>query len=62
MEQIFHVYKCEKGCGHTTIVDKYYLRKLMHCAVCGEKQTMVYQGETNIGEIRKPTLINLKNK
>lgn len=49
----FHSYKCETGCGHTTIIDKYYKTKRVFCGVCGTKNTMVYQGECNVEKVKK---------
>lgn len=59
----FHGYACS-GCGHTTIVNKYYKIKLMHCAVCGHKDRMSYLGGFQVqqlNKILKQTKENCKN-
>lgn len=62
MKERFHAYVCEKGCGHTTLVNKFYKNKLMHCAVCGEKKTMEYKGTAIVGTIVHPSnLLFTKN-
>lgn len=48
---VFHGYFCE-GCGHTTITDKFYKIKIMHCAVCGNKDRMSYLGEYDVNKNR----------
>lgn len=48
-----YAYQCEKGCGHTTTIDKYYKGKRVFCGVCGTKDTMVYQGERQMHPIVK---------
>lgn len=50
-------YMCETGCGHTTIIDKYYKTKRVFCGVCGTKTTMVYQGECIVTRIPKATIL-----
>ncbi|PHE74503.1 hypothetical protein COF80_33035 [Bacillus toyonensis] len=48
-----HAYKCETGCGHTTIIDKFYKTKRVFCGVCGTKDTVVYQGECQVEKITR---------
>jgi hypothetical protein len=40
-----YAYKCESGCGHVTMIDKFYKTKRVFCGVCGTKETMEYKGE-----------------
>lgn len=47
-ETTYHMYKCRTGCGHTTVVDKYYKTRRVFCGVCGEKSCMEYQGEARV--------------
>lgn len=49
----WHEYQCEKGCGHKTIIDKFYKGKRVFCGVCGTKSTMVYQGERLVTDAPK---------
>lgn len=51
MKKQFHRYECSTGCGHTTIVDKFYKNKIMHCAVCGEKKTLFYKGKVEVKDV-----------
>ncbi|UXR28950.1 hypothetical protein [Bacillus phage Nachito] len=48
-----HVWKCEQGCGHITMIDKFYKTRRVFCGVCGTKSTMVYQGEYEFTNYRK---------
>lgn len=48
-----YAYQCEKGCGHTTTIDKFYKGKRVFCGVCGTKHTMVYQGERQMYPVAK---------
>lgn len=59
-QKTYHAYHCDSGCGHTTIIDKYYKNKRVYCGVCGTKSTMVYQGECNVKLTNKPSLFNIK--
>lgn len=52
----FYGYECFSGCGHTTITNKYYKFKKMHCAVCGTKETMEYVGEYKVEPVKKHVL------
>lgn len=54
----FHAYICTSGCGHTTIVNKKYRNKRIHCAVCAEKTTMEYIGECEINLLKQPNVFN----
>lgn len=51
----YHAYTCETGCGHTTLIDKYYKGKRVFCGVCGEKSEMIYKGKYSIEKL--PNLI-----
>lgn len=51
MSNIFYGYKCETGCGHTTLIDKQYKKKRIPCGVCDEISTMVYQGEYKVDKL-----------
>lgn len=55
MTKSWHAYTCEKGCGHTTIIDKFYKGKRVFCGVCGTKTTMEYQGERLVENAPKST-------
>lgn len=57
----WHAYTCEKGCGHTTTIDKFYKSKRVFCGVCGTKSTMVYQGERLVTEAPKTTPFSFKD-
>lgn len=43
----YHMYSCN-GCGHATIIDKYYKTRRVHCGICGEKLLMDYRGECRV--------------
>ena len=47
-DKIYHGYTCRTGCGHTTLTDKYYETRRIHCSVCGVKTEMQYLGDFNI--------------
>ncbi|PGF05252.1 hypothetical protein [Bacillus toyonensis] len=55
---MYYGYKCETGCGHITLTDKYYKTKLTHCAVCGEKKTLVYIGEFEAKAVTSNSLVS----
>ncbi|MCY8636511.1 hypothetical protein MOD96_01680 [Bacillus sp. S17B2] len=59
MEQ-YHGYVCEKGCGHTTVVNKYYKQKQIYCDVCGSKDQMKYLGEYQVSK-KEPTKLTWGN-
>lgn len=50
-EKQFYAYVCQTGCGHTTITDKRFKTKRIHCAVCGIKTEMQYVGEVPVGPV-----------
>lgn len=52
-ETNFHMYKCG-GCGHKTIIDKYYKTRRVFCGVCGEKTRMHHQGECDVTQRPAP--------
>jgi len=54
----FYGYECFSGCGHISVVDKYYKTRRMHCAVCGTKETMVYIGEYKVEEVKKLSIFD----
>lgn len=54
---ILYRYKCENGCGHTTIIDKCYITRRVYCGVCGTKETMVYQGECTVKNVPKSSFL-----
>ncbi|ANB49298.1 hypothetical protein C3Z10_11540 [Bacillus velezensis] len=39
---------CRTGCGHTTIIDKFYKRQRAFCGICGTRSTMEYMGEVEL--------------
>lgn len=43
-------YICRTGCGHTTIIDKFYKRQRAFCGICGTRSTMEYMGEVELKE------------
>lgn len=43
-------YICRTGCGHTTIIDKYYKRQRAFCGICGTRSTMEYMCEVELKE------------
>jgi ribosomal protein S27E len=57
MNSKFHGYLCG-GCGHTTITDKHYKIKLIHCAVCGHKDTMSYLSKFKVDAVRTSKYLN----
>lgn len=59
MPKEFHAYKCEKGCGHTTVIDKFYKGKRVFCGVCGTKSTMVYDGKYTVSKVEKSARASL---
>lgn len=54
--KVFHQYECKTGCGHVTVVDKFYQTKRMYCAVCGTKETLVYKGKAKVKEVKETWL------
>ncbi|UGO47739.1 hypothetical protein MCCARTNEY_165 [Bacillus phage vB_BanH_McCartney] len=62
MATIFYNYKCESGCGHTTLVDKPYKTKRIFCGVCGYKITMVYKGISKVTAPRMESKLSINNK
>lgn len=62
MTKSWYAYTCEKGCGHTTIIDKFYKGKRVFCGVCGTKTTMEYQGERLVENAPKSNTTNSNEK
>lgn len=56
-EKDYFAYVCETGCGHTTITDKFFKTKRVHCAVCGIKTEMRYVGEVPVGPVKSKIVI-----
>ncbi|OBA05439.1 hypothetical protein A9D36_09535 [Bacillus subtilis] len=46
----YYKYNCRTGCGHTTIIDKFYKRQRAFCGICGTRSTMEYMGEVELKE------------
>lgn len=55
----FHMYKCS-GCGHTTIIDKFYKTRRVFCGVCGVKTRMDYQGECDVTKRPAPGAFTMR--
>lgn len=49
----YHMYQCS-GCGHQTIINKFYKTRRVYCGVCGEKARMDYQGECDVTVTKRP--------
>lgn len=54
----YHMYVCG-GCGHTTIIDKYYKIRVNFCGVCGTKDRLEYEGPCQVEKKRKPGIFSL---
>lgn len=58
---VYFFYQCS-GCGHKTVIDKFYKTRRVFCGVCGEKSRMDYQGECDVTKRPTPSDFALRPK
>ncbi|MGX1266705.1 DNA-directed RNA polymerase subunit RPC12/RpoP [Rossellomorea marisflavi] len=47
------------GCGHETIIDKFYKTRRVFCGVCGGKNLMDFKAQCDVKEHKKaPVLLS----
>lgn len=52
----YYKYACS-GCGHQTIIDKFYKTRRVFCGVCGEKTRMDYRAQCDVKEHAKTSVL-----